>query len=216
MWFWRLASLGCAGVLDLVAGLFFTHLLSGYFAHPLFWWQYAIGALLGASPDIDLFYACIRKNATGHHEYLTHRPIVGIPLAIVVGWVLGGEFWAWCAGVGVLWHYLHDTQGFLCLYDSGLAWCWPFSKKYWGVQDGKIVSQTLDEFLRKTDSAFENIYEVYLVPTRRSVFEFLLTGVFVGVLAGDLFGVLPSIVGALFVWIGAFGLWIAYGMATSH
>jgi hypothetical protein len=92
MWFWKLAALGFAGILDLAAGTLFIHLLSQYFAYPLSWWQYVIGAFLGASPDIDLLHAFFRKNASGHHEYLTHRPIMGISFAVTLAWLLAECF----------------------------------------------------------------------------------------------------------------------------
>jgi len=209
MWFWTLASLGFAGVFDLAAGTLFVHLLSGYFSHPLLWWQYAIGAFLGALPDIDLFLGFFKKNPNGHHEYLTHRPIVGIPFAIIIGWLLGGEFWAWSAGIGVFWHYLHDTKGFLFLYDNGLAWFWPFSKKYWGVRNFRVVSETLGELLSE-EKGFEAIHETYLTPTRRSITEFALAGFFFGYVIGDTFGFHSGFAAALLFWVSIVGVWIVY------
>ncbi|OGZ07121.1 MAG: hypothetical protein A2942_01445 [Candidatus Lloydbacteria bacterium RIFCSPLOWO2_01_FULL_50_20] len=211
MWFWTLASLGLAGFLDLVAGVFFVHLLSLYFGHPLLWWQYAIGAALGASPDIDLLYAFFKKNLGGHHEYLTHRPIIGIPLAIIIGWFLGGAFWATAALIGVFWHYLHDTEGFLCLYDNGgLAWFWPFSKEYWGVRDFRVVSRMPEVHTRKEEDVFDNVYKVYLIPTRQAITEFLLTGIFFGYVIGDTLGVHISVAATYVFWVGVAALWIVY------
>ena len=177
MWFWTFASLGLAGVLDLAAGALLVRLLSQYFVHPLAWWHYVIGAFLGASPDIDLFLGFFEKNPNGHHEYLTHRPSVGIPLAIVLGWFFGGEFWAVAAGIGVFWHYLRDTKGFLGLYDNRLAWFWPFSRRYWGVQNLRVVSETLEELLSK-EKGYESLHAAFLTPTRRSITEFALTVIF--------------------------------------
>ena len=209
MWFWTLASLGLAGILDLAVGALIVHLLSEYFVYPLVWWQYAIGALLGASPDLDLFYAFWSKTPNGHHEFLTHRPIVGIPLAATIGWLLGGEFWAWCAGGGVFWHYLHDTKGFLCLYDSGLAWLWPFSRKYWGVKNLRVVSETLGELFSK-EKGFESIHATYLTPTRRSITEFLLMSIAMGYVVADVFGTQFGVAIVLLFWSGILGLWMMY------
>ncbi len=200
----------------MAAGTFFVHILSGYFTHPLVWWQYGIGAFLGASPDIDLCYAFFKKNANGHHEYLTHRPIVGIPFAVALGFLLGGTFWGTAAGVGVCWHYLHDTKGFLCLYDNGLGWFWPFSKKYWGVCNGRIVSETLKELLGKEESNFDSIYGKYLAPNRQSLTEFILTSIFLGYVLGDMFGFGFGVAAVFLFWFTITELWIAYHSVVSR
>lgn len=212
MWFWKIVALGFAGILDLAAGLLIVHVLSVYFAHPLVWWQYAIGAFLGASPDIDLFYAFWKNNATGHHDYLTHRPIIGIPLATTIGWILGGEFWAIAAGIGVLWHYLHDTDGFLGLDGGGIAWCWPLSKKYVGMKGltAQVVSWTSKEYQGDEGNDCGDIYETYLTATWRSVIEFLLTGAFTGYVVGALFGFGFGAALAGVFWMTVPALWIAY------
>ncbi len=210
MRFWTFASLGFAGILDLAVGALIVHLLSGYFAHPLEWWQYIIGALLGASPDIDLFYAFFKKQASGHHEYLTHRPALGIPLATAVGWILGGEFWAVASCIGVFWHYLHDTEGFLGLAEGGLAWFWPFSRKYWGVEKYRIVSRTPVEHEGGNGNDYDFFYEKYLSPTRRSVTEFVLTALCAGYVLTDVFGIELGVAAVLLFWTGIVALWILY------
>jgi hypothetical protein len=209
MWFWKFVALGCAGVLDLAAGALFVHLLGAYFAQPLLWWQYAIGAALGAAPDIDLFYAWYKNNMTGHHEYLTHRPIVGISLAIALGFICGGAFWATAAGVGVCWHYLHDTEGFLGLPGGGIAWCWPVSKKYLGMHGFATteISWTNKVYTGDEGNDVDEICEIYLTPTRRSIVEFALTGIFLGYIVGDLFGVFWGAITWLLVWSLVFAFW---------
>jgi hypothetical protein len=209
MWFWKITALGFAGILDLAAGLFIVHVLSIFFAHPLVWWQYAIGAFLGASPDIDLFYAFWKKNATGHHDYLTHRPIIGVTLAITLGWFWGGTFWAIAAGVGVFWHYLHDTDGFLGLSGGGIAWLWPFSEKYLGMRglNAQVVSWTSQTYKGDEGNDCDDIYKTYLIATQRSVTEFLLTGVLVGYVVGSLFGYGFGCALAALFWLTVQGLW---------
>ena len=210
MLFWRFISLGLAGILDLAAGMLIVTLLSEYFSYQLFWWQYAIGAFLGASPDINLLLGFFGENLDEHHEYLTHRPIFGIPFAIILGWLIGGEFWGIASGLGVFWHYLHDTQGFLFLYDNGLAWFWPYSKKYWGIQNLQVVYRTPKQLSGSPEGAFDLIYECYLTPTRRSVTEFLLTSVFMWcVVAIPLGTILAWGLVAIF-WITILHLWYAY------
>lgn len=209
MWFWTLASLGCAGVLDLVMGMFFVHLLSAYFSYPLHWWQYVIGAFLGASPDIDLFWGFFKKNQNEHHEFLTHRPIIGIPFAVALGWIFGGVFWAFAAGIGALWHYLHDTEGFLGLSDGGIAWFWPFSKKYWGMRNFRVVSRQPD-CSEADKNALDWFYESYLVPTRRSVTEFALTGPLLGFVVGGLSDIHSGFGVTFLFWISVAGLWFVY------
>lgn len=209
MWFWTFVSLGLAGILDLAAGALLVHLLSGYFSHPLEWWQYAVGAFLGASPDIDLLSWFLGKNVYEHHEYLTHRPIVGIPLAVVFGWFLGGTFWATAAGIGALWHYLHDTEGFLCLSNGGIAWFWPFSKKYWGIRNWRLVSRTPEEH-EKTENESRYFHVTYLDPTRQSVIEFALASIFIGYVVGDLFAFRFGLVATYLFWVSIVVLWIIY------
>ncbi len=210
MRFWLVVSSGLAGILDLAVGLALVHALGGIFSYPLEWWQYAIGAFLGASPDIDLILAVVRKRETEHHEYLTHRPIVGIPAAAALGWLAGGEFWAWCAGLGVFWHYCHDTEGFLGLADNGIAWLWPFSRRYWGIRNFRVVSKTLGEHVAAEDNSFDSIYDKYLTPTRRSVTEFVCTSACVGWVAADLLGLGGAIAAVAAFWLAVAELWIVY------
>lgn len=210
MFFWRLASLGLAGVLDLAAGMLIVTLLSEHFTYSLEWWQYIVGAFLAASPDIDLLLGFFGKSLDEHHEYLTHRPIFGIPFAISIGWVIGGEFWAFAAGLGVFWHYLHDTQGFLFLYDNGLAWLWPYSKKYWGIENLQVVYRTPKELSQCEGGAFDSLYECYLTPTRRSVTEFALTSIFLGYVASSLLGNYLGVAAALIFWMTITYLWYTY------
>ncbi len=204
-----IVSLGLAGVLDLAAGLFFVYMLGEYLSYPLSWWQYAIGAFLGASPDIDLLLGFFGKDPDYHHEHLTHRPILGIPFAIAIGWFIGGTFWALAAGVGVFWHYLHDTKGFLLLYDNGIGWFWPFSRKYWGVQNLRVVGEDLKEFIQKEETGFNTIYACYLGPTQRALTELIPTGLLLGYVVGNLFAhSLGALVAALF-YMSIIALWDA-------
>ena len=210
MFFWRITSLGLAGVLDLAAGMVIVTLLGEYFSYPLLWWQYLIGALLAASPDIDLLLGFFGKRVDEHHEYLTHRPIFGLPFAIVGGWIIGGEFWAYASGFGVLWHYLHDTQGFLFLYDNGLAWFWPYSKKYWGIRNFRVVYRIPNELPQSEGGAFDSLYECYLTPTRRSVTEFVLTSGCIGYVASSVFGDFIGMAATLSFWVSIIYLWSMY------
>lgn len=207
MFIWRVISLGLAGVLDLGAGMLIVTLLAEHFSYSLAWWQYVVGALLAASPDIDLLLGFFGKSLDEHHEYLTHRPIFGLPFAIFVGWLIGGEFWAYVAGFGVLWHYLHDTQGFLFLYDNGLAWFWPYSKKYWGIRNLRVVYRTPTELSQCEGGAFDSIYECYLTPTRRAVTEFALTSVSIGYVASAVFGSILGLAAALIFWMTIVHIW---------
>ena len=104
---WTLWAMFLATVLDLSAGIFIVYLMQDWFAQTISWRSYALGAFLGIAPDLDLIAAFFQKKCTGHHEYLTHRPIIGIPLAICLGWLFGGSFWAWTAGMIIVFHYLH-------------------------------------------------------------------------------------------------------------
>lgn len=206
---WKLVAMGLAGIYDLVFGVFVTVLFGAIFNVSLQLEHYFLGALLGASPDIDLLIPLLtgtkEKGANKHHEYWTHRPIVGIPSGIFLGWFLGGEFWAWVAGTAIFFHYLHDTDGWLGLNDNGIAWFWPLSKKYWGFSAWRIRGRTLAQ-LEAESGGFESIYIKYLKPTKRSIVELAAVVVFILLIAYLGFGEFEELVGAIIISLMLVGI----------
>lgn len=95
------------------------------------------GGLLALLPDLlDFAYPLLIKGGVSddynHRETLAHKPLVVLPVAIAIAWILGdilwaGNFWAITAGLCVTWHYLHDTWP---LSGGAIKWLWPFSNRY--------------------------------------------------------------------------------------
>lgn len=121
-----------AGFLDFAIGLSIVHGVSYLTGDTVSVTDYIIGGLLTLSPDIDLLYMALRERRLygDHHQNITHRPILIIPLASLAGFVIGGPFWGVAATLCVLWHFIHDTEWIGGPGGSGIAWFWPFSKKY--------------------------------------------------------------------------------------
>ncbi|MEK7062565.1 MAG: hypothetical protein AAB946_00865, partial [Patescibacteria group bacterium] len=101
--------IGCAffALLDLSVGAFVIHIVglaSGEFFNA---YQYLIGSFLAVLPDIDVIYLVFmaaKGTRVNHHELITHRPILVIPICVLVCWAIGGKIWGLIGGVCVLWH----------------------------------------------------------------------------------------------------------------
>ena len=134
-----------------------------------------IGGLLALIPDLDclaLYFYWGRGGAPSHHLWISHRPLIVIPLMTAAGFWLGGSFWAWTAGLCVFWHYLHDTQG---LGDGGIAWLWPFSRKFIALWPPfQLTDPLLDETITRPDKEAHNrwLFETYLEDSGRGHGEF--------------------------------------------
>lgn len=121
---------GLAGFLDLCMGaLIASATLSSLGVEPLPW-HLAVGGMLALLPDFDILGPILagREVQGNHHTTLLHRPILLIPAATLAAWALGGQAWALVAFLCVAWHYLHDTPP---LSQGGIAWLWPFDRRYW-------------------------------------------------------------------------------------
>ncbi len=100
-------------------------------------WYLIIGGILAFLPDFDVIWPILRQFLTGrtitgnHHETVMHRPILLVPAATLIAYIVGGPYWALTACLCVLWHYTHDTKG---MGGGGIAWLWPYSSDYWSPQ----------------------------------------------------------------------------------
>lgn len=130
---WRiLLANALAGFLDLSMGaLIAAATLYSLGVQPGLW-HLLIGSVLAVLPDFDIIPAILlgREAAGNHHTTLMHRPLLIIPAAALVAYLVGGQAWGTVALLCVSWHYLHDTPP---LSLGGIAWLWPFDYRYWSL-----------------------------------------------------------------------------------
>lgn len=200
----RLLGYGMAMMLDIAVGMFIILLASKIIGINLSIQNCLIGGMLGISPDVDILYMFIRKGKvyTDHHQFISHRPIVGIALVTLIGWVISGIDWSITAAACVLWHYIHDTYGF---GGGGIAWLWPVSGSYLSAR-GKMI--------RPEDSEMNCDPEVWLhsrvlAPNKQPCVEFSLSAILLGIVNGVMFGPIIGII-IVFAIIGfVLGMWYA-------
>lgn len=136
MAFFLLGATALAALMDFAVGALIAFTIERATGMPGGLLDYFVGGVLGLLPDIDIFYLYavwwFKKSirSFNHHQFITHRPIVMIPTATIIGFLVGGFPWAQIAGLCVFWHLLHDSKGFL---GGGIAWFWPFSHDYISV-----------------------------------------------------------------------------------
>ena len=202
-WFQAVGNL-LMGILDMAVGIFVVFFIGSLYGHDVGWAGYFLGAALGVSPDIDLVYLLIRRGgfSENHHEYLTHRPIIGIPAAVLIGGLLGGWFWAFIAGICVCCHYVHDTKGF---GGGGIAWFWPFSRFYYspfGIGD--------PEQTKKVRNHHKAIERLMLSPSRKVIVENAIVAILIMIVGGNLWGWQIGFLLAGAFWVGIFTIWFLY------
>lgn len=113
-------------------------------------WHLAVGGVLAVLPDFDIVSDVLRtKEPAGNHRVSPmHRPLLVIPAASLVAYILGGNTWTLITFLCVLWHYLHDTPP---LSKGGISWLWPFDHRYWslsGLEDTHKVVMSHHEWLK--------------------------------------------------------------------
>jgi hypothetical protein len=129
----------CANMLaaffDLTAGACIAAIVAMNFGVELLPAQLIFGSIFAVLPDFDLFIPILSDTFRGdHHTTLFHRPLIMLPVSILIAGLIGGSLWAVIAGLCVFSHFLHDTRDF---GGGGIAWFWPFSKKYWSLRGGE-------------------------------------------------------------------------------
>lgn len=164
-----------AGFLDISAGILIVHILGIFFNKiSIGAADYFLGAILAVLPDIDLVYLFLKKGKVegNHHEIIAHRPLIMIPLMAGAEALLGSAFWSVAAALCLLWHYLHDTEGF---GGGGVAWLWPLSKKYYSP----LRSCEPHESLAGALGSFHAwIKDTWLRPNKQSAIELALGSFF--------------------------------------
>ena len=139
-----------------------------------------------------------------HHQFITHRPVFGIVLSSALGFLFGGTFWAMIAPLCIVWHYLHDTEGF---GGGGIAWLWPFSKFYYSpfrvvLPEKSLMAENqgkLEEWLETT----------WLAPSKTSVVEIAIGSVMLGVVSVNIFDWRVGLFVVVVIWLCTIFLWSA-------
>lgn len=152
-----------AGTLDLCIGALIASATLSTLGYEVAPWHLVVGAILAVLPDFDIIPAVLtdRKGIEDHRTTLMHRPLLVIPAATLVAFLIGGEAWGLVAFLCVAWHYLHDTPP---LSPGGIAWLWPFDTRFisvFGVEEPRSGFMGHDEWVRT----------YWLRPTMRSVSE---------------------------------------------
>ena len=152
----RFCGHAMAAFLDFCVGVFFVWVYSYIFLYKPNLEIYILGGALALLPDFDIFYITTikiwrwvkkikRKNKFNHRVYITHRPLVIIPLTALVSYYFGGLVWMVISISCVVWHYIHDSEPFS---ESGIAWIWPFCDKFYTfkrIVHSEIARQEGDE-----------------------------------------------------------------------
>ena len=154
-----------AAVMDFGIGTALAAGIGTWYGVSLPWYLVCTGGVLSLLPDLDLVQSVIRGVSApfDHRQTPFHRPLLVLPLAIGVAYLLGGEMWAVIAGVCVFGHYVHDTNFVGTSY--GIAWFWPFSPQYWSV----FVSFTPEVF--ESGSHHDWLRQNWLRPSLLSIRE---------------------------------------------
>lgn len=200
----RLLGNGMFAILDFTVGIFLVYLLGILLNHEVGMLQLLLGGILTLAPDFDVVYMLLRRGRIygNHHEYFTHRPIVGIPLAAGLGYLLGGQFWAITAGTCLFWHYLHDTKGF---GGGGMAWLWPLTRLYvspFGVQKPEESVQN-----NETHGHNEGMCREILSPTKKSVIEYTIAAALLLYVGWEFFAPWAGVLVAALLWVFIYSVW---------
>jgi hypothetical protein len=174
----KILANGMAAYLDFSIGCLIIVLLGFTFNTELLWWQILLGGLLALTPDIDVVPTLIRGRTPSfdHRQTIFHRPMLVLATVTILGYLLGGTFWAIACFVLVLYHFLHDVDWFGNQY--GIAWLWPYSSQFWGPY-GSFSPPTISHETWLKDN--------WLQPSRLSISELglaLLCMIILGTLMG--------------------------------
>lgn len=190
-----LAGSGMGAFLDFGMGMLITTLAAVIVEYPLEPWQLFLGGFLGFLPDADIALMIMRRkyaDAADHHTTIMHRPIIVLPVATLVAWLIGGTFWAVVTALCVTWHFFHDTKA---LSDGDIDLFWPLPKRMTGYKEPRRVD--LIDWLQWR----------WFEPTTFGVTELLVgsLGLFVGMF--HMFGFFWAVGAVLVCWAGFMLVW---------
>jgi hypothetical protein len=191
-----LAGSGMGAFLDFGVGMMITALFAIIAEYPLAPWHLLVGGILGFLPDFDIIPLILRRKyatVADHHTTLMHRPIIVLPIATALAWLIGGNFWAIVTVLCVSWHYFHDTRA---LSDGGIDLFWPLPARVTGFVEPPRVD--LIDWLRWR----------WFKPTTFALTELKLgsLGMFIGVF--QVLGSPAAIAAVVACWIGFAFVWL--------
>lgn len=160
-----LAGNALAAFMDFGIGTAIATLVAYSYGVSLPWYLVFLGGILSLIPDFDLVPSVLLgvSPSFDHRQTPFHRPLLVIPIVLVLAYLPGGEMWFVIAGICVSGHYLHDTNFISTNY--GIAWFWPFSHNYWSVF-GSFTPEP-----QETGSHYEWLRKNWLQPSFLSVRE---------------------------------------------
>lgn len=163
-----------------------------------------IGSFLATVPDVDVVYMFIRKKKvyTNHHEFITHRPMIVIPATTIICWVIGGKIWGLIGVITITWHYLHDTDG---LGGGGIAWLWPFSRKYFSPKGVTSPDKSVMNLEHNSVLAIQ-----ILRPSTKIITETLLSTFFLVYALSNTVNWATAIIVVALIWLCLITCWIAF------
>lgn len=183
--FFKLAGMAIAASLDLAVGSFIVMIAVmtfGVLGHHIVapWYYYVIGALVGLSPDLDIFtsYNVMSGGVyqkKHHHEKIPHYPLLILPAMALIGGLLiilcnGASlpiFWVIAVESCLSWHYLHDSKW---TGGHGINWLYPF--------------RSVGIFNRE-DEYNKWLHGEILQPSSKTAFGVVAAGFIVGVVASQ-------------------------------
>ena len=202
----RLCGSAYVAFFDFSVGAFAVFVLSRLFKVDPSVGKYLLGGILGLVPDFDVLYMYVRRGRVydNHHELLTHRPLIMVPLLFLLAGFLGGLFWASVAATCLLLHYIHDSQG----WGGGLGWLWPFSSRYYSFKGS--IEKEKSRIERNKGKHNEWLAATWLTPTPQSVTEVCIGALLLGISLDDLFSWRIAVGLPFLSIVGAVGMWFCY------
>jgi len=127
-----LAATGMAAFLDFSIGTLIVFTAGSATGVEIQVWHIAIGGILALLPDFDLIVRALLLWLTGrryegdHRASVMHAPLIMLPTCTLLGWFLGGSFWAMTTFLCLFYHYVHDSRIFSV---GDINWLWPLTNR---------------------------------------------------------------------------------------
>jgi len=201
---YKLIGNAMAAFLDFSAGVFIVYIGTLAFGYQTGILSFFLGGILGMAPDFDVFYMFWQKNEVygDHHQFITHRPLFGIILFSTIGFLFGGTFWAIVAPLCVIWHYIHDTEGF---GGGGIAWFWPFSNLYYSPF--RVVHPEQSVMAEEQYRHEEWVETTWLMPSKTSITEIAIGSIMIGIVSSSIFDWKTGLFVVVWIWLCVIFMW---------